>query len=644
MLIADDAKIAGARRDLPPSFWTWTVGLAVAFVASTVLLVVCYARSTDGARSGQYELFWVAVGVFVLPAAWYSVRERISRAARLVVVSGLGVSLYLPKLLRDPFGPLYHDELAHWRQTQDIATQGHLFVPNTIIPIISGYPGLHALTLTLKELSGMSAWTSGLVLLAVVHVIDLVVVFLLVEGFTQSARAGAAGAVIYGLNSSFMYFDDQFSYESLGIMLLLLCLLATQRAEQSSRPQERWAWVAVATLAGASCAITHHLSTVFLVAILLVWTALALLARSRRPGRDPSGLAVGSVTVLTCAAFGVWLSFVAPGTFTYLKPYLGHAVSQLGGMLGGGAKSQTPFGQATNPIWERSASFLAPLLVLAGVLIVIYRLYRSDPHRDFPSGRRASSGVITLILVGFTYFPSIPFLLAASGAEGARRSWAFSYLGVALILAPFCISWLRRPMGHRPRFSGGARLAVSIGFVVVLVGNVSAGLDASYRFPGPYAFASETYSVTPELRAMSRWFLETAGPGNRVVTDRFTALGLAALGQQNIDAPSDGFPTYQLWLDRSPPSTELINELETQPAYQYLVIDKRMALPVVDLSGFFTGGTPVSSDGTTVVTAADLNRFASYSWCSRVYESTNYAVYHLNYGDVPLPVAGPQAK
>jgi hypothetical protein len=143
------------------------------------------------------------------------------------------------------------------------------------------------------------------------------------------------------------------------------------------------------------------------------------------------------------------------------------------------------------------------------------------------------------------------------------------------------------------------------------------------------------------MRSLSAWFSTQVGPGNLVVADRFTGLALGALGRQDLDAPSDGFPTYQLFLDHTPPSKRLVSELDGSH-YAYLVIDKQMTGPVASFSTFFTGGSDTSSDGTVTVSAADLDRFASYPWMTRVYESTDYVVYHFHFGDLRLALA-PQA-
>ncbi|MEO5744911.1 MAG: hypothetical protein ABIQ53_10030 [Terracoccus sp.] len=614
-------------------FWAWWGVFSIATVAGTVLIGGSYRHAISGDPS--YLAFWAGVLVFMLPVGAFVASALARRSGLLMVVAASGLFLYVPKILRNPFGPTYHDELAHWRQVADIAGSGHLFVSNTTIPIIRSFPGLHIVTLTMREISGLSTWSSALVLLAIVHVVDLLAVFLIIEGLTRSWRIGAIGAFLYSLNSSYMYFHTQFAYESLGVMLFLLAILAVQQADRAVARRARQGWGATAGIIGASCAVTHHLSTLFLCAVLVVWSAVLVIRRRRDRGVEPSTSTILAVTGFVIVFFGTWIALVAPDTVRYLEPYLGDAASQLTNMLGGAAGGRTPFSHNASPLLERAAGFASPLLVLfvAG-LTVRYR--RRHPDTAQP---RSPSGFAALFAFGLLYFSSIPFLLAPSGAEGARRTWGFTYLGVAVIVAPTVARWLAQAGRAKPCAGHATRGLLVSAVMVVIVGNVAAGLDEAYRFPGPYTVGSDTGSQTPELAALSQWFPATVGPANKVVSDRFTGLSLGTFGSQLLDAPSAGFPTYQLWLDRGVPSPTLIEELSTSD-YRYLVIDKQMALPVKELQDFFTGTAAASSDGTTTVTAADLERYANYGWLSRVYDSTNFAVYRFQFGSRGLSVGG----
>lgn len=611
------------------------LGLGLAAAAGALIIGISYGRATtSSADRSHYAIFWAGVLLFMLPAAAYLCAARTSRLARVGTTIGIALFLYVPKLLRDPFSPLYHDELAHWRQVQDIGAAGHLFVRNSIIGIVSDYPGLHIITLTLQRATGLSTWGAAIAVLLVTHSLILIAIFLLVEGYSGNSRTAAIAALIYSLNSSYMYFHTQFAYESLGIGFFFMVLLALQRMEKAETSPERRAWAAMAVLVAAALVTTHHLSSVFLALVLVVWACAACWRATRERSVINAAIARLALTVAVCelVMVGAWFTLVAPTTLRYLSPYLGNATKQLASLLGGsgnGARTSV-FAQSTEPVWERVAALASPVLMLALVLFVLNRLRK---QWDW------SATATTLTLLGICYFPSIPFILASSGAEGARRSWAFSYAGLAFLVAPLICAMLETfaRLGLARKL---ATWATAFGlFVIILVGNVAAGLNEYYRFPGPYAFGSDTRSLTPELGAMSDWFLREIGPQQKVVSDRYTSLSLAAFGRQRMAAPAAGFPAYDLWFKNAPPSDYLLGELSSS-GYQYLVIDKRTALELPVVGVYFEPDEPTGPPNPShlPISKASLAKFENYPWTAKVFESDDYAVYRFQFSSVGAPV------
>src|SRR5205823_6584264 len=82
-------------------------------------------------------------------------------------------------------------------------------------------------------------------------------------------------------------------------------------------------------------------------------------------------------------------------------------------------------------------------------------------------------------------------------------------------------------------------------------------------------------SASAEARTVAEQLAAETGPV-RVVTDRYTALQLAAYGGLDVAAPSTGFPAWQLTQSPHDPDPALVGELVTS-RYDYLVVDTRMA-------------------------------------------------------------------
>ena len=138
-------------------------------------------------------------------------------------------------------GPVYFDEYGHWRLANDIAATGSLSPENTFLPIIRYYPGLETLTAGLHAVTGLPTWHAGQVVILLSHCLSLVVVYQLARAVALPRAACFAAAMVFSLNPSFLYFDTQFSYESLGMTLAFTTLLCALRARRafSMRARDR---------------------------------------------------------------------------------------------------------------------------------------------------------------------------------------------------------------------------------------------------------------------------------------------------------------------------------------------------------------------------------------------------------------------
>ena len=204
------------------------------------------------------------------------------------------------------------------------------------------------------------------------------------------------------------------------------------------------------------------------------------------------------------------------------------------------------------------------------------------------------------------------------------------------MLAGPAVVWLLDWVGRRctpmvarqPAFGPLAALAIA------LVGGTAAGLNAAYRFPGPFLYGSDTRSVTPELLGTSEWFAARFGPGNNIVTDRFTGLIFGSFGLQNTADPSAGFPVYNLYLAKPGAPIEppfLLSELNTS-RYTYLIVDARMAYDMPEtrcLLRSLMSRHSVTKAGKSIFYGR-LGKFNTIPWMVKVFQSDNYSIYRLN--------------
>jgi hypothetical protein len=673
-------QLAGRPPTEPSANRRWAPSvyfLALAFVACQLTGMAALARSysiaqTTLSNTSEFTWFWLGMFLLELPIAALIARRITPQNTRTALLVLYGFVSYAPKLLRNPAGPIYHDEFAHWRETYEILATGKLFQTNPIISIIDRYPGMHAATAELVRVTGLNIWQSALLLLIVCHVALVIGIAALAQSLGLSDRTTALIAILYGLNSSFLYFDTQYGYESMAIALVVWSLVAYVRAIRSAGGRGRLAWSVMTAVLSAGTVVTHHLSTFTLVLVMaLLSLAVSVPALSsgggakvgRAPGyethvgwpegwvrRDdfahsgrtaaevrgswvPAAATAWSLTLLTAVMATAWFHFVAPSTWSYLSPFLGEGFSELMQVVAGSGGARQLFGASLSPWWEQKSAYLVPVFALCAVLGGLLVIRAQIRNGSLPRGRRRAL-LIGFTVLGLVYFPSTIFILSPSGAEGARRSWAFTWIGLCLLAGP-AVVWLLDWVGRRTHrwLQLTLRMGLIAALTIALVGGTSAGLDASSRFPGPFLFGSDARSVTPELLAASTWFETRFGPNDNVVTDRYSGLVFGSFGLQNPAAPSAGFPVYNLYLAKPGAPIEpayLLFDMSLS-RYTYLIVDERMGHELPELGMYFTPNDPVSlrPHGTRPAFYGRLGKFNTIKWMIKVFQSDNYAIYRL---------------
>ena len=613
---------------------TWLAPWLCATLGALLIALSYSMASGDATGTSYFAVFWIGALLLFVPAAAVITSRRISSRLRFGWLLVYALFSYVPKLLRDPAQPLFHDEIAQWRQAADLAVSGKLFQPNYIIGIVSRFPGLHIVTAAISDSTGLTVWQSAIIIIAIAHVMSVFAAYALGNAiFDGKERAGAIVAIVYSLNSSFMYFDTEYAYESLAMPFFLWCLACLARAHRARNSRERFAWASGAILAGYGSIATHHLTTVIMSGLLLLICVTTLIAARRGAVTKAVAWTTSAVCVGIVGPAVLWLVLVAPGTFAYLSPYFGGGLSQLFDVFSNKGGTRSLFQGAAEPGYEKYASYSVPLLAFALVLIALW-LWRRTPK----TVRRDNPMRLSLMFFGLLYFPSLPFILVEFGAEGARRSWGFTYIGVATLVTPVVLTCLDRMTQLRGRVLVAAGTAALLVASDGLVGNVAAGLDTDYRFPGPFVFGSDTRSVSAELVGLSAWFDQDIGTRQHVVSDRYTDLVLVRDADAEPAAPATGFATYDLYFNAGPPGSYLVYELSSS-GYAYLIIDKRMSYELPEVGVFFEPDEPYAYEGSDPITKANLDRYDYLPWTTEVYDSDDYSVYRFDFAAIHDPSA-----
>ncbi len=605
---------------LPPSDPLAELRAAGLVAAGSALVIWAYRIAPTAAVQSYDPIFWAGMLLAYLAVAWRAVSGRYAASW----LGLLGLFTVLPAFWMSWSGPSGFDETAQFALLRNVISAGRLFQHTPLLPIGTFYPGLQSAAATIHWLTGLSPWDSALILIAVAHCLLPVQVYYIARALPVPDRWAAAAGLVYAANPSFVFFDAQFSYESLALLLMLTIVRLYVAALAAERAGGRTWWQNLSTalliaVVSFGLMVTHHLTTLAGLGLVL---AGALFLKPVRGLGDRGGgrrrLFVRWIPVLTLAMwFGLWVVFIAPTTVGYLFPHVSGTVSQIIALAthskASNGAGRTIFRHSGAPGYERAAAIAAPIMIAIALLAAGIRWLQKPALR---------SNFLWAFVLTAGYLVSLPLTLTSAGAQPAHRSWASTFVGVALLPAALVILFeldKRRPWVKRTAAAVGAAV-----IAVVFVGNVAVDSPPDTRFPGPYQFGSDTRSVTPETLSFANWVRAHLGPGAHIVTDRFTAVALTAHADAVTPLQGPGLPISNIWYGRRPPAPALMSNM----AYlgdNYLAIDVRDARYTPDGPPLFYLGEPDR------VPQRNLTRLTQWPWLRLLYASQHYRLYVINF-------------
>lgn len=593
------AALASTRSARP-------LGVYFVLAAAGLLLVSVADDQARGAAPAAQPLFWAGLLVVYVPLALLALAPGTSRRERIAALCALTVLLSVVKVLQQGGALAFYDEFAHWRSLLDLQRTGRLFTPNPLLGVSPSYPGLESATAALAQATGLPAPAAAQTVIGAARAVLTLTLFLFLERVTGSARMGTTGAVVFISNPRFVFFDDQFAYESMALGLAALILFLEIRRSSGEVP--RIAVWTLLTLCVAALVVTHHATSYLLLAFLVLWALVApLLGR-----RGPVPLAF-----LLLAGVLLWLATAGRPTFAYLAGGLGPPLQEIGALLrhqGARQLFQASNGQV-QPRWQEVLILASALLVLLGLAVGLLHLRRAHLRQ---------SALVTLVLVALAYPASLALHLVPDGSELGNRASEFIFVGLGAVLA---LGIDRVWPGRR---AGRPRVTMAAGWLsVVFSGGILLGWPPQLLLPGPYLVEADSRSVDAVSVAAAVWTREDLGSGNRFAADRTNRNVLGTYGgQEPISDYNDGIVTAQVFL--SPTFDDADRSILRQGNVRYLLVDRRLstALPLVGV--YFEDGEPdTGSPPGRPVPAAWLDKFDDAAGVSCIYDSGDIRIYDV---------------
>lgn len=615
--IAQVTRPAWARRNLlGPLLLVMAAGMFVMAVAANL--------GRLGETGVGAQLVWYAGLVLVfLPAALRIVAGSTPHRERIVAVVALAMVLQLSRLVLNPTMFVFHDEFIHADTLRQIESTGHLFTFNPLLPVSAYYPGLEIVTDAVRSTTGLPGYAAAVLTLLVARLVIVLAIIGLIGAIGGSRRAGAVGALVYLANPQLLFFNSQYSYQTLALPLAVFCIYLVATRRRGGR------WSLLLPLAGvAAVVVTHHLTAVLLIAALALWFACTLVSAGGRRGaasvRGPGALRDGTSARdrTALAVLTVWgvvvlgASVLNPGNplAPYLSAIFGSSSAQLLG-LSEGEQPKALFADSagTGPLPVEQALLIASVLLTTASLLVLLGFIRTG-------WRAARPLALALGVVGLLY-PVVPGgHLTSATAEVGDRASGFVFIGLAAALGTWW--WARR----RRRSTA---VAFGLATTVVFLGSVVLGSGpASGQLPGPYQVSADARSVDADNVAAAQW-QATGLPADSVVYgDRVSGLLAAAEGgQRTVLHVSTNLDISRLLL--APTVTADDVDLIRSAGLDYLIVDERQSTGLPHQQFYIESGEYGGQDRTEPVSAAALAKFQAVPGVTRVYDNGSIVIYDV---------------
>ncbi|NKQ83881.1 hypothetical protein [Rhizobium ruizarguesonis] len=593
-----------------------------AFLCSCALVVAALAANASRLGEGwAVPTFYCAIAVIFLPAAARIIHPRASRLERLALIVIVTSALFVVRVIRAPVAFIDHDEFLHWATVNDILEAGRLFLPNPLLPVSPLYPGLELITSALVNLSGLSVFAAGLIVLATARLMLMLALFLLFEKITDSARIASIACLIYMGSSTFLLFDVHYSYESLAIPMLAAVLLASESRRMEPGDAAGWPTVVATVVLILALAATHHLTSYFCTALLCGTAAMECLRQGASAMQKRRAILLASIAVIAPVA---WSRIVGNPTGSYILPVLEGGIHEVAQLVSSSTSTRKLFVSDTGalaPAWQRYLTMAGVALICLGLLTGFLRsLVFNGQHRNasilWPPTRWRlwrSSLLQILVLVTLAYPVSIIFRLTRSGWEIGNRIGSLSFLGVAIVVAVAVAAFW-----HGTSRGWLRATALAAAATTVLIAGVISSEGPRILVPAGYEVSADSSSIEPMGISAASWTREWLG-GQHFAADRINRLLLSTYGRQKVSTTLESGQDTSMAItaaDLGPMERKLL----IGSGVGFVMVDLRLTTGLPGVGVYFDGGAQ-DRNHTVPLQSSSLLKFNSEPDVDRTFDN-----------------------
>jgi len=635
-VVTAQAQISAATEQLPMLLpaqeprsarvgYGWFASIVLCSAAGLCVLAVADEASRRQNTSGPtYMLFWLGVLLIFVPIAFCVLARDVSTRERLTLIVFLGLALYLVKVVGSPYTFTFVDEYVHVRNTQAIISMRHLFTWNPLLATAAYYPGLGALTGGVVELTGLSMFTAGLLVVGITRVLLCAYFYLIFESVTHSGRAAALASLIYMANPMFLLWGSTFTYENLALPLGAFVVWWIGR----TRKRGGLTSMVVAVAGIIAVTVTHHIVGFALAGLLAAWwLAEHVGCRATKAARRQ----VGILAIVAWCAVLTWFFAVARPAPTYLitNNLLPALQDTFNVITGHTAPRQLYHTSMAPPAWE-------PLAGFAAVFVLLAALPPGLLHARW-SCRRAPAAVATALAIAFPL--TLAPRLASNGVGISGRSSEYVYTGlgcvIGLLFTAAASKWYawrtnlegeRADRRHRWRDSFIPTCIAAALVTVVFVGNVTVGTRSQQRLPEGAHPQHYERTVQPDVVAASTWALQHLGPNQMFGANSIDSWALGTYGDQDLADQRYLWPVFFAASFNS----DVVKDIK-KLRLRYVLVNWRMTRAAPEIPDFFIHPfEPEASHYQHAFPAAGLEKFSSDPCVGLIYDAGPIQIYDVS--------------
>ncbi len=254
---------------------------------SAALMLVIYLLGVRYQVALSSVFFFLPIAVMVVTALYQVLGVAASPGFnKVVLIEIMAAALIFHFIYQIPTFSLYgSDSYFDLASLRAIMESGRVGGVDDYVQITSFFPMIHILAAQFSLVSGLDYFDTAKWLPSVLGVIGIPLIYLVVRFLFKKERAALLAALLYAVMQHHILFGSLFVRETIAIVLALGCVYFYVASRSAETP---FAYRALALLCLAGTILAHHLTSVMLIVILLVYWVFTVFSHKPGPSLFPS--------------------------------------------------------------------------------------------------------------------------------------------------------------------------------------------------------------------------------------------------------------------------------------------------------------------------------------------------------------------